>query len=728
MAYSGIPAGDVYMGGGRQFANQAWDAMRPPEADEYSAELGDPDSFTRGLLGFQQHGKAMQVAAAAGNMDLARAHYQAQNDFLLAHQEELTRAASLNPRNDPFLRTVWAAAGNAISRSFDSIELTTPYGVVAAADAFGPNGQYEKMRAAQLTAANFTRATSDLLSGKTEDVFDEGRTDGGLRSIVEPITKVVTDQAVRQGVPRVANADQYAALADYVVQNGGAHIRAVGSEAVRAVVNSILSGHMQDGTAVSFYKSAMSALASRKARADAASVEFNPAQEAYSFMNSVDSITRAMTPGSGKPPDSLYRWTALSTASLAASDPDLDLDDLGTRQGVMEIADVLAAGERGGMRLIPLLQGYGAKVGQAIAGYIQARRQGLDAPQDNLMTRLVGMHSMAARLITPGWSQTSAETRADPTKEVGRASGVFRSTSGSEGLDDAGVAVYRAFCRGAAKHIVDGQDEYRAAVSALSDSETVSDMARELSRSMGVPEGVAEGIVGKFVSNMRPDDSGMLVSTGLERAVAEYAFETPDVTDTASLPLRRLAARWYDANVGENGRYYDRLLRESGWDLLLRDPVLGYGDLPQQQREAIISSVKQQARLEMAEQAAHGGSPTSIMAGRQHQGRYYYVAGYRDGLGRDVPAEKVQPDKYGLVSGVVPVIREGFGSLDQVEQPYRFAAAPGMPVVEAGGYSKSSQQFRADMLFLKEMYEQQRKAAAKAAASVSEDAWGGTAP
>ena len=74
------------------------------------------------------------------------------------------------------------------------------------------------------------------------------------------------------------------------------------------------------------------------------------------------------------------------------------------------------------------------------------------------------------------------------------------------------------------------------------------------------------------------------------------------------------------------------------------------------------------------------------------------------------------------------MIREGFGSLDQVEQPYRFAAAPGMPVVEAGSYSKSPQQFRADMLFLKEMYEQQRKAAAKAAASVSEDAWGGTAP
>lgn len=725
--YGALPAQDVFMNGGRQF--QRWfDSARAPEASEYVADLRQPDSFTRGLLETMDHMVSMQVAAAAGDIEAAREHYNAQRDFFANNQDKVREAYTLNPRGDKFLSSIQGMAELGVTRQYDKVELTIPgqQDKVLAGVMFGPNGLHDKYRAEQLTAANFTDPVVKLLTSGDDELPDATR---ALKGVVNSVVDPVVAAGARAGVTRVPNTGQHAALADYLATNGGEDVEALGLDAVRALVSSTLSDHMEDGLAVSTYKWASQALRARKTAADARGVQFQAAQEAYALLNSFNGLARAMSPRMGRPSDKVMRWADMATLSLVAEDPEVKLDDPGIKQGVLEMSDVFAQAERAGVRLLPLVQAYGGKIGKAVAGYAISRRQNLPPPPANLMTDIAGLHSLTQSLVTAGWRQVGSSARADPSLEVGEASGVFRATSGSDGLDNAGIALYRALMRNSVQGVVDGLGPRDALLATLNDSVKRGDIAEELADATGLTPEAASGVVAEFAAAATDSGSGAVSRIGLERALAKYAFAAPTLINYGDGPQREMVARWYAANVGAQGKYYDQLIDESGWAQLYRDPILGYGDQEQGRRVAMESSARSQIRDSLHSAVEAGHSPIPVMKHWARQGRFYYVAGFRTEDGTSVPLQDVKYEEKktagGGVSrkvldqGLIPVIEEGYGDLAKVTQEWEL---PGdysrIPVVGAGLFTRDPRVFRNAMLVMKKVSDAQLAAMAKASVQV----------
>lgn len=723
--YSTLPAQDVFMNGGRQF--QRWfDSARSPEASEYAADLQQPDSFTRGLLGTMDHMVSMQVAAAAGDIEAAREHYNAQREFFANNQGKVQEAYTLNPRGDKFLESIQQMAAMGVSRQYDRVELTMPgqQDKVLAGVMFGPDGLHDKFRTEQLTAANFTDPVVKLLTAGDNELAPAMY---ALKGVVNSVVNPVVEAGAGAGVTRVPNTGQHAALADYLAVNGGRDVEDLGADAVRALVSSTLSEHMEDGLAVSTYKWASQALRARKNAADARGVQFQSAQEAYALLNSFNGLARAMSPRMGRPSDKVMRWADMATLSLVAEDPEVKLDDPGIRQGVLEMSDAFAQAERAGVRLLPLVQAYGGKIGKAVAGYAISRRQNLPPPPANLMTDVIGLHSLAQSLVTAGWRQVGSSARADPSLEVGEAAGVFRATSGSDGLDNAGIALYRALMRNAIQGVVDGVGPRDALLSALGDAGKRADIAEELADATGLTPEAAAGVVGEFASATMDSGSGAVSRMGLERALAKYAFVTPTLTNAGDMPQREMVARWYAANVGNQGKYYDRLIDESMWSQIYRDPVLGYGDEAPGRRVAREASARSQIRDALHSAVEAGHSPIPAMNYWARQGRFYYVAGFRteDGTPVDLKDVKYEERKTAsgdtvrkvLDQGLIPVIEEGYGDLAKVTQEWELPGAYSrIPVVGAGQFTRDWRVFRNAMFVMKRVAEAQLAAMAKASA------------
>lgn len=726
--YSTLPAQDVFMNGGRQF--QRWfDSARSPEASEYVADLRQPDSFTRGLLGTMDHMVGMQVAAAAGDIEAARAHYNAQRDFFANNQGKVQEAYALNPRGDKFLESIQQMAAMGVSRQYDRVELTMPgqQDKVLAGVMFGPDGLHDRYRTEQLTAANFTDPVVKLLTAGDNELTPVTH---ALKGVVNSVVNPVVEAGAGAGVTRVPNTGQHAALADYLAVNGERDVEDLGADAVRALVSSTLSEHMEDGLAVSTYKWASQALRARKTAADARGMQFQASQEAYALLNSFNGLARAMSPRMGRPSDKVMRWADMATLSLVAEDPEVKLDDPGIKQGVLEMSDAFAQAERAGVRLLPLVQAYGGKIGKAIAGYAISRRQNLPPPPANLMTDVIGLHSLAQSLVTTGWRQVGSSARADPSLEVGEAAGVFRATSGSDGLDNAGIALYRALMRNAIQGVVDGVGPRDALLSALGDAGKRADIAEELADATGLTPEAAAGVIGEFASATMDSGSGAVSRMGLERALARYAFVTPTLANAKDMPQREMVARWYAANVGGQGKYYDRLIDESTWSQVYRDPVLGYGDEAPGRRVAREASARSQIRDALHSAVEAGHSPIPVMNYWARQGRFYYVAGFRteDGTPVDLKDVKYEERKTAggdtvrkvLDQGLIPVIEEGYGDLAKVTQEWELPGAYSrIPVVGAGQFTRDWRVFRNAMFVMKRVAEAQLAAMAKDSAYVT---------
>ncbi len=714
----------VFMNGDRSRFLDPSAARRSPDANEYAAQLGDPGSFVNGLLAVQSKLSMMGAYAAAGDMDAAKECYDDANGFFRKYPAETARAYSMNPRNDPFLESVRDAAAVGMRREYDSAELNTPYGRLPAGAMFGPNGRYESLRTESIQHAHFDSDVAALMASNAPEDASRKRM---VKKIVDPVVKGFS--AARGQTPQGLPVSQYSSLATHVRSSADDDIGKVGEAGVSTIIDRVIESHMDDSTAVATYKWMVKALEARRDGAIGSGVDpdkFDAAKAAHQIFDAYNSVLKEMVPGGSKIPGSIARLGAMTAFNLVAADPGIDFNDQSARSAIMDIASVIAMGERGGVQLIPTAQGMGVAVGDAVTGYVKARMQGLDAPSDNFMTRLIGLHSLASRIIASGWEATPGDTRADPTKEVGEASGVFRASSGFAGLDQAGVRLYKALVRGAMKGIAYDKNEVDAIREALESESVKEDMAAELSIGMAVPMPVARGVLGKLVGKITSDETGTLTSAGLERAVADFAFESDDTYGKPELSAaKKQAGKWYASNVGELGRYYDSLMKGGKLDEVLYDPVFGVGGSNPKEVKERVAMRKQEIKALMHEAAESGASsPLSVLNSWSRQGTYYKLA-WRG------PKGEILDKPPANVASPTPVVIPTFGNLDKASQTVSGVFPGGMmPYPRYGENSFSSkdpqvkQQFKLAQQILKELHDKQKAAAMKQASAGGGGGWG----
>lgn len=708
----------------RRGFRSAEEIIRDDLVEGYTKQVRDPDSFASGLLRTQQAMLQLQTAAAAGDMEGAKALYDGIGDFYARHQNEVAEAVGINPRGNHFLEAIQRGALVGVNRDYDGIAVRTPRGMTTAGQLFGEGRAYEQLRSTEVLRSQFDQSVADVMSGEFDAVGD--RPDASrweaLRRVMSPVVDHVVAGVRRGEEPAlVVDADSHRRLASRLAATGYDDIASVGEDGVRAIVSHVLSKHMSDATAVSMYDWMVGEVSARRA-ASGDDGSFSAAKTARRLADGYESTVRALA-GGGQPSDALHRFASMMVGSLAEGASPLDFDDPGTRLGMSELADLVARSSRAGVSIVPVLQANGSTgVKAAMREYLNARRQQVPPSPDNLFARAMGVHDAVQGLITsPDWAPATAGSRANPDAERGTAAGVFRVSSGSRGLDRASVGLFSGLVQEAVRTIassgrVVAADE--AVRDALTDPEARSRVVRSLARAMQTSSDVrvSEGVAAHVVDELASGGGG-----GLAGAISRFAFGTSVSGATPEeraefLRLRRNAMQWYAANIGPAGRYYEDLIAASGWEQLLYDPVLGYGDVPADRARHIIDSHIQQAKLEMQAKASRGQSPAQVVNAKRSLGTFYYVAGFRDSAGN------LHGGDYKPRPGDEPVIERGFGDLNSVAQPYEGISLGGapVPVVPLGSYGRDTEsrlRFRNAMSTMKSLYNAQQAAMREAVKS-----------
>lgn len=680
--------------------------FRSPAIDRnyYEAQLKDPTSFAAQALQVPSLMSLMQSEASAGNLTKSKEYYDQISKFYRDHTEDVAHSVVIDDQGDMLLHSLKQAALIGTQRQYDGVVLKTPQGDYAAQALFGVNGQYEKIRGDELRASYFSNDVINLMQGEDEQ-------NDGLRKIVKPLVDAVVEPAMKQRTPGmpVSGAGQYNALAHHLATTGAADIQELDEDTIRAAAGQTASQHMADGAALPFYKWMIDAAKQRKR-------DYPNSYRGAAFINqlasSFNSVTQAIAGGpDGSVADSVTRAVCMSVAAAAATDPNIDLDDSWTRQGLKEIVDVLTVGERAGVKFFPTAQLNGAQVNKVLAAYLVARSQGFKAPESNLLTNLSDMHRKLTDYIVPGWSDTLEPGKADPRVARGQAEGVFHRTSGSAGLDTAAVGLYRAMARYLTGKIAADMPLSDAITMMYGDEVAIGDMAKELSRTMVISEPAARGITQAFLSQM---SQGGVSPAGLEKAITDFAFST-DLNPGLAPELRQQlndaktqASRWYLGNVGSSGKYFDQLLGE--WNRILEDPILGFGNYPGEVRVAQINATMQQARRSLQVAMEKGSSPALMADHLVGQGQFYAVVGYRteDGVMHEgYPARPPSGTAW-----PIPVIQKMFGPLDNASQPVPGWVVGGemLPTFQPGSFSRDGfDAFRNNQAVLAHLYQMQQR-------------------
>lgn len=676
-------------------------------ANRYAGDMRHEDSFAAGVMRIPAQLKQIAAYAATGNMTKAKETYDQVNGFYADHAQELADAVSIDPKGNEFLGAIQRGALIGYGRQFDRQLVNTPQGEMPISDLFGPNGAYSQMRTQELQVQYFTKPTIDALNGDDED----------LKSALTTLTDPLLGK-VRPG-ETAAPRSQYVDLAHEVASFWRADVEDLGADGVRAAISHVKDYHLGDGTAVPMYRAV---LANAKAQLDSGA-ESDPVQAVRKVVSAYESLTRRVAGGSdgADAPDPAKRMMATMFSDMVAASPDVNLDDPYVQNGLTEVMDLFAKADRAGVDLMSVLKTSGADFRKSVAGYVQSRGQGLPAPEDNLLSGLAQADQRLKTMLTPGWNPVLLTARANPKEASGTAAGVFGVQSTSPGLNQATVGIYRKLLTEVAWSLAHGLSEPEAFTRVMTDTTglTVSRISSVLQDTMLVPEETAVGIAGAFLNNLVA--GGQIVKpTGLEQAVADFAF-SGDQTDSVEMQDARAAARrWYAANLGPDSRGFDLLL--AGWDDVLHDSVVGFGTT--KEGNARAEALKQQARQKMAAFAAQGLPAQALVKAYQDVGQYYYISGFRniatgevvDGVPEELKKAKNAKQTAALLRGYSPVLDVAVGDLDEAEQPYAGWSPNGLGVIPSFGrnsWSTNQRAFRAAQEQLQKLYKQQQEAMSK---------------
>lgn len=665
----------------------------------YAAGLRRDDPFVVGLMRIPSLIKTIGAYAATDNMTRAKEAYDQLNGFYSDHADKMADAVDVDPKGDPLLDAVQRGALAGYDRAFDRVIVNTRLGQMPIGDLFGPGGRYASYKEDELRSQLFTQRTIDAMNGDDAD----------LKSTLETLTAPLLGQ-LRPGEVQ-APRSQYVDLAHEVASFWADDVKDVGVEAVRAAVSHVKDFCMGDGTAVAVYRDVLD---NAKARIESGA-ETDGAQAVRSVFSAYKSLLDSSAGGSkGQPaPASARRMMATLLTDAVSANPDLDLDDAYTRKGMYDIMGLFAAAERAGASLLPVMQESGAEFRKAVSGYIASAGQGLPVPQDNLFVQVGNASRRLSGLLTEGWYPASTTARANPAEAVGDAAGVFGARSGSGGLDYATVSVYGSLMKDLTRRISRGEREPDAFVGMLADGSSVDAVAGELEDAMLVPRSVADGVARTLFANMAA--GGAVRPTGVEQAVATFAFGGSAADSVDVQVARETAAKWYAANLGPNSRGYDELLR--GWDSILNDDLVGFGMT--REGKARSEAMKQQVRQEMAELSARGLPAEALAREYYNKGKFYYISGFQnndtgevldklpEGVAKAMQAgDQRQVAK--LLSSYSPVVDVGFGDLNRVKQPIAGWTPLGLGALTAFGentWTDNQRLFRTAMEQLKSIYD-----------------------
>lgn len=676
-------------------------------AHRYAKDLRHEDSFAAGVMRIPSQLKQIAAYAATGNMTKAKEAYDQVNGFYADHAQELADAVSINPKGNEFLGAIQRGALIGYDRQFDRQLVNTPQGEMSISDLFGPNGAYSQVRTQELQAQYFTKPTIDALNGD----------DGDLKSALTTLTDPLLGK-VRPG-ETTAPRSQYVDLAHEVASFWQEDVKDLGVDGVKAAISHVKDCHLRDGTAVPMYRAVLD---NAKAQLDSGA-ESDPVQAVRKVMSTYESLTRRVAGGSdgADVPDSARRMMATMFSDMVAASPDVNLDDPYVQNGLTEVMDLFAKADRAGVDLMSALKTSGADFRKSVVGYVQSRGQGLPAPEDNLLSGLAQADQRLKTMLTPGWSPVSLTARANPKEASGTAAGVFGVQSTSPGLNQATVGIYRKLLPEVARSLARGLSEPEAFTQVMTDTTglTASKISSVLQDTMLVPKETAVGIAGAFLNNLVAD--GQVVKpTGLEQAVADFAFGG-DQTDPEGVQDARAAARrWYAANLGPESRGFDRLL--AGWDDVLRDSVVGFGMTTEGNARA--EALKQQVRQQMAAAAAQGLPAQHLAKAYQNVGQYYFISGFRniatgeiaDGVPEELKKAKNAKQAADLLRGYSPVLDVAVGDLDGAVQPYAGWSPNGLGIIPSFGpnsWSMNRKAFRAAQEQLQKLYRQQQETMSK---------------
>ena len=711
--------------GGAPFSTQAQEQAL---ANNYRDSMSDPDSYASGLMDAMADFNGAISDASAGKYSSAKARYDRGVKFFADHSDDMSAGMAISNRSgNGLLEAIRKGSEYGRTREYDTHQVVTPMGTFTLGALFGNGGSYQQLRTEEIMAAHFSKDVADLVAGKTSDVFQAGddgsNEDTGLKSlvsryVVDPITSTIAKNGksvlLTEGMG-VQVSQRRALGAALVSEKGKEAMRAHGSEALATLTDHIVNHNMKDSTAVSMFKWGLDIL-------DSAPDDVDKSDYLRQRLDAFEGLKREIAGASdGSVAGSASRELLMVVAGLTKGG-SFDVDDPGTRAALSEIADVSARLERAGVPFFSLAQTKGVPVKDELVRYAKSRSQGVPAPENNYFAEITDLVNAAGSVLVPGWSPTPPDSKADPRAEVGKASGVFRATSGFEGLDSATVAIMSGIVTGGLRLKERGDDGNVAFQKALTDPEAVEGTVRQMSRRMLIPLDAARGIYTQLVKNMfggTPDNPNAPAGrVGVENAVADFAFGVNGADDEHTVAMRKAAADWYVRNYGPSGKAYDAYINDAGIKSLLSDPVFGVGDKKPAEAQAYIDAYIQDLKKEMHETAARGRDPRITLETHKSIGRYYYVAGYIDNA-TGVTHEGLPPESDrtpARLSNYTPVIQEAYGPLDNAAQPVKnwVVGKTAIPAFSGGMYSRSRgdrSQLRSYQAFLQQLYRAQVQSA-----------------
>lgn len=678
---------------------------------EYSSQLRTEGSFANRVM--QMPGMMVKLAeyAAADRMTEAKEIYDEIGRFYADHVDDTARAVTIQPKGDNFLGAIQRGALIGHNRMYDDTPVKTRYGEFTVGQLFGPDGLYQQTRDGELRSQYFSEAVVSAMDG------DDKEKKTVVASIVDPSLRVV-----RPGEKQTPRS-QAAELAHEVATNWDRDYGELGAEAIRAAVGEVKDRYMDDGTAVSAFRTLVGGAAERLR----SGADDDPVKAVHHIASSYRSLLgqTAGAPDNAKVPHEASRMLAMVVSGAMASDPGVDLDDPGVRAAMGEVMNTFAAAERAGVPLLQIMQSGGTEFSKSVAGYVQTRSRGIDPPEGNHLWQVVKANDRIGSLLSSGWAASDAPVRANPQAGAGDAGAVFGAKSTSAGLNFASVAVHKALLTGVAAGVSHGMREpeaFQSVMSGRDEGNTIYRVADALEDSMLIPRYAALGVASALFSRMT---AGGNSPTGLEQAVADYAFGSTVDDSLEEQDARKSVREWYAANLGPGSRAFDQLIDQSGVLNVLNDPLVGYGG--GKDSAARVNAILQHYRQKMYSLAQRGLSPVSFLDGVKNVGRYYTVAGFQDrdtgktfsDYPEDVQKAIESKDAKAIsraLAKYLPVVGVAEGDLDLAEQPFSGWQPPGFGAVPSygqGSWSRSPHLFRAAQEQLRKIYQDQDAARLK---------------